>query len=178
MDLSRDDILALLDELVAELKAQGISGTIAIYGGSAVSFYHPTRGVTRDVDSFFQPYEAIADVAARIAARHPGLGDTWLNMQIYDKMPPEPDDDPTVYYADDALTIQFGSQEYLLAMKAMTGRRSEQDKADAALLFNELGLCSWLDIAEVVGRYYGSAKNAGSQELFWEDIADVAGRLL
>jgi hypothetical protein len=70
--------------------------------------------------------------------------------------------------------VQLGSREYLLAMKAMTSRRSEQDKTDAALLFNQLGLNSWLDIAELVSRYYGPAGSAGSQELFWEDIADTA----
>jgi hypothetical protein len=89
-------------------------------------------------------------------------------------MPPSPDDKPTVYYSDDALKVEFGSREYLLAMKAMTSRRSEQDKFDAALLFNDLGLKTWLDLANVVGKYYHSSGHAGSQELFWEDIVSVA----
>jgi hypothetical protein len=47
-------------------------------------------------------------------------------------------------------------------------------REDILSLLDELGLRSWLDIAEVVKRYYGSSGNAGSQELFWEDIAEAA----
>jgi hypothetical protein len=176
MDLTRQDILDLLDELIAELIQDGVTGEIVVYGGSAVAYYHGERDVTRDVDSMYKPYAKIKKAAQAVAARHEGLDDNWFNMQIHDMMPPVPDDNPSVYYEDKGLTASFASQEYLLAMKANCSRRSEQDKQDAAMLYSALGLKSWLDIAAVVAKYYGEG-NYGSQELFFEDIEDLAQEL-
>jgi len=173
MDLTREDILQLLDELIVMLKERGITGEITVYGGSAVAYYHQDRGVTRDVDSMFLPYKEIKAIAIELAAKHRGLSDDWLNAQIADVMPSKPDENPVIYYKDNYLTVQFGSEEYLLAMKAVSSRRSEQDRFDAALMFNSLHLKSYLDISNLVSKYYG-AGSWGSQELFWEDIEELA----
>jgi hypothetical protein len=177
MDLTRKDILLLIDELIELLKAKNISGTITIYGGSAVSYYHDERGVTRDIDSIISPSKEVLEAAKELSKAHPGLQDNWLNMGIITIMPPVPDGNPSIYYQDDDLTIQFGSEEYLLAMKAVVPRRSEQDKFDAALLFNSLELKSWLDIYRIVEKYFLGSGNWGSQELFWEEIEDLADDL-
>lgn len=50
-------------------------------------------------------------------------------------------------------------------MKAMSDRRSQKDLDDAAVLFNALRLKNWMDIDEIVHRYYG-VESAGAQELF------------
>ncbi|MCL2757397.1 MAG: DUF6036 family nucleotidyltransferase [Coriobacteriia bacterium] len=173
MDLTRDDVLALLDELISILKERGITGRIAVYGGSAIAYYHETRGVTRDIDSIFSPYREIAAIAEELANKHEGLRDDWLDMAIMDVMPFQPDDNPEIYYQDEGITVQFGSKEYLLAMKAVSSRRSEQDRLDAALLYNSLSLKSYLDINDLVSKYYVKG-NWGSQELFWEDIEELA----
>lgn len=177
MDLNRESILNLIDELIELLKIKGIGGTITIYGGSAVAYYHDERGVTRDVDSIISPAPKVLEAARELAQAHPGLQDNWLNMGIFTIMPPVPDEKPSVYYQDDDLTVQFGSEEYLLAMKAVVPRRSTQDKFDASFLFNSLGLKSWLDISTIVSKYFPGKDNWGSQELFWEEIAELAGEL-
>jgi hypothetical protein len=176
MDLTRDDILRLVDELIEELRSEGIAGTISIYGGSAIAFYHSSRGVTRDIDSMFEPSAQILMAAKRIAARHNGLQEDWLNNNIRTVMPKLPDENPKTYYQDESLIVEFGSQEYLLAMKAVVSRRTEQDLHDAALLYNALELSSWLDIARIVAKYHTSG-SWGSQELFWEDIEALANEL-
>ena len=178
MDLTRTDILMLLDELIAMMKERNIAGQIAVYGGSAVAYYHENRNITRDVDSIFSPYDAIVEIAKELALRHKGLEDSWLNAAVTDVLPRRPDENPEVYYQDETITVQFGSEEYLLAMKATTSRRTEQDRYDAALLYNSLSLKSYLDINSVVDKYYGSAQGGwGSQELFWEDIEELAEEL-
>jgi hypothetical protein len=173
VDLTREDILKLLDELIVELKAAGVRGKISIYGGSAVCFYHPERGVTRDIDSMFEPAKQIIDVARNLTSKHPGLQHGWLNRAIIPIMPPLPDNSPTTYYNDGELTIEFASEEYLLAMKAVVSRKAEQDLLDAAILYNSLGLKSWLDISSIVGKYH-QGSSWGSQELFWEEIEELA----
>ncbi|GHT79999.1 hypothetical protein FACS1894104_5360 [Actinomycetota bacterium] len=177
MDLTRNDILQLLDELIELLIAKSIKGVITIYGGSAVSYYHDERGVTRDIDSIITPSKEVLEVAKELSEIHPGLQENWLNMAIVTIMPPVPDDNPSIYYQDDNLKVQFGSEEYLLAMKAVVPRRSEQDKYDAALLFNSLGLKSWLEINTMVSKYFPGSGNWGSQELFWEEVEYLAGEL-
>jgi len=176
MDLTRSDILTLLDELIEMMKERGISGEISIYGGSAVAFYSEERGVTRDVDSLFTPHNEIFALAQELALRYDGLRNDWLNAGIAEVMPRFPDEHPVIYYQDEKIIVQFGSEEYLIAMKAVTSRRTEQDRYDAALLFVSLQYKSYLDISAAVSKYYG-AGSWGSQELFWEDIEDLAQEL-
>jgi hypothetical protein len=103
MDLTRDDILRLIDELITEIRTEGVSGTLSIYGGSAIAFYHSERGVTRDIDSVFEPSAKILKVAKRIATRHKGLQEDWLNNGVADVLPILPDNSPKVYYQDELL---------------------------------------------------------------------------
>jgi len=127
MDLTKEDILTLLNELIEMLKDRGIIGEITVYGGSAIAYYHNERGVTRDVDSIFTPYREIVETVKELASRHKGLNSNWLNAGITTVMPPKPDEKPELYYRDENISVFFGSEEYLLAMKATTSRRTEQD---------------------------------------------------
>ena len=172
MEMNRAQIMELLDGLIEECLGRGITGTVAIYGGTAMAYHSPDLRTTQDVDSMFKPYETIHDAAQCVAQCHQVPAD-WLNMQIHDIMPPVADDDPQVYFDRDGLRVTFASKPYLLAMKAMSDRRSQKDLDDAAELFNLLGLSSWMDIDELVHRYYGKG-SAGAQELFFEDIEDRA----
>lgn len=97
-------------------------------------------------------------------------------MQIHDVMPPIGDDNPEVYSDANGLKVTFASKKYLLAMKAMSDRRSQKDLDDAAVLFNALRLKNWMGIDEIVHRYYG-VESAGAQELFFEDIEDRADEI-
>jgi len=41
-------------------------------------------------------------------------------------------------------------------------------------MFNALFLKSYLEISDLMSKYYGRGGNWGSQELFWEDIEELA----
>lgn len=56
MEMTRQKLMQLLDELIEECHTRGIEGTIAIYGGTAMVYYVPELRTTQDVDSMFRPF--------------------------------------------------------------------------------------------------------------------------
>lgn len=139
MEMTRQKLMQLLDELIEECHTRGIEGTIAIYGGTAMVYYVPELRTTQDVDSMFRPFYEIQS-AAEVVGNRNNVPNNWLNMQIHDVMPPIGDDNPEVYSDANGLKVTFASKKYLLAMKAMSDRRSQKDLDDAAVLFNALRL--------------------------------------
>ena len=165
MEMTRQKLMQLLDELIEECHTRGIEGTIAIYGGTAMVYYVPELRTTQDVDSMFRPFSEIQS-AAEVVGNRNNVPNNWLNM----------DDNPEVYSDANGLKVTFASKKYLLAMKAMSDRRSQKDLDDAAVLFNALRLKNWMGIDEIVHQYYG-VESAGAQELFFEDIEDRADEI-
>ena len=175
MEMTRQKLMQLLDELIEECHTRGIEGTIAIYGGTAMVYYVPELRTTQDVDSMFRPFSEIQS-AAEVVGNRNNVPNNGLNMHIHDVMPPIGDDNPEVYSDANGLKVTFASKKYLLAMKAMSDRRSQKDLDDAAVLFNALRLKNWMGIDEIVHQYYG-VESAGAQELFFEDIEDRADEI-
>jgi hypothetical protein len=71
--LDRDDTIAGLRELIAELRAAGEVAGIRLVGGAALSLRYFDRGTTQDLDTLHvRPGtdEAVAAAAARVADRH------------------------------------------------------------------------------------------------------------
>lgn len=56
MEMTRQKLMQLLNELIEECHTRGIEGTIAIYGGTAMVYYVPELRTTQDVDSMFRPF--------------------------------------------------------------------------------------------------------------------------
>lgn len=106
-------------------------------------YYVPELRTTQDVDSMFRPFSEIQS-AAEVVGNRNNVPNNWLNMQIHDVMPPIGDDNPEVYSDANGLKVTFASKKYLLAMKAMSDRRSQKDLDDAAVLFNALRLKNWM----------------------------------
>lgn len=82
--LDRDDIIAGLRELIAELRADGEVAGIRLVGGAALSLRYFDRGSTQDLDSLHvRPGSnaAVAAAAARVAQRH-DWDPTWLNFEV------------------------------------------------------------------------------------------------
>lgn len=63
MEMTRQKLMQLLDELIEECHTRGIEGTIAIYGGTAMVYYVPELRTTQDVDSMFRPFSEIQSAA-------------------------------------------------------------------------------------------------------------------
>ncbi|MDR0950678.1 MAG: hypothetical protein LBM13_03485 [Candidatus Ancillula sp.] len=176
MDLNNEKVYALVDEIIQKLKERKATAVLRIYGGSAVSYYYHDRSLTKDVDALYDSDPAVEEVKQEICQEQPELDAEWLNEHVFDVMPKFPDDNPTIYYKNDNITVTVASREYLLAMKAMVTRKTFVDLTDAAVLFNQLGLHNWMDIDKLVTKFYGPSQ-ADSQELWFEDIEDYALKL-
>lgn len=152
--LSRNDIVAGLRDLIAELReAHQIAG-IRLVGGAALALRYFDRGTTQDLDSLhIHPGsdEAVAAAAARVAGRN-GWNPTWLNFAVE-----QADALPTfgrrnveweTIYDQNGIVIQVASKEVLLAMK-LRANRPGRDTNDIRQL---MSLCSitTLEDAEVL----------------------------
>src|SRR5690606_25151836 len=149
--LDRDDIIAGLRELIAELRDAGEVAGIRLVGGAALALRYFDRGTTQDLDSLHvRPGTdaALAAAAARVAQRR-DWDPAWLNFKVT-----QADALPTLgrqleweaIYEGDGIVIQVASKEALLAMK-LRANRPGRDTRDIRLL---LGLCQidTLDAAE------------------------------
>jgi hypothetical protein len=149
--LDRNDIIAGLRDLIAELRATKEVAGIRLVGGAALALCYFDRGTTQGLDSLHvRPGsdDVVAAAAARIARRH-DWDPEWLNFQVT-----QADALPTLgravewerIYDQHGIVIQVASKEALLAMK-LRANRPGRDTRDIRLL---LALCqiSTLDEAE------------------------------
>jgi hypothetical protein len=177
VDLNHKDIKHLLDSLIAKLEERRIVAIIQVFGGSAIIFHHQNRQPTSDIDSYLYPPTAILEIAKEIAGDIPELQDSWINNSISAVLPPIEDKKSILYYKGDYVTVTLASEEYLLAMKAMTERQLYRDKLDGAIVFNSLSLKCIDDIADIVKEYYLDTGNQLSQRPFWTEIVALANTL-
>lgn len=77
MDLTRDDIVALLADLGAEMESQGQRAELFVVGGAAIALAFDARRATRDIGAVFVPKTAVYEAAVRIANRR-NLPSDWL----------------------------------------------------------------------------------------------------
>jgi hypothetical protein len=134
--LSKDDIARLLNELAAELEAQGIRGDIFLVGGAAMALAYSARRATLDLDAVFEPKQVIYEVAHRVGERH-GLPDDWLNDGVKGFLPGS-DPGATVLFDRPGLAVRIASPRYLFAMK-MLAARVERDVDDIEVLYRLSG---------------------------------------
>jgi len=150
VSLERDDIIAGLRDLVAELSAAGEVAGIRIVGGAALALRYFDRGVTRDVDTLHVnpgTDSAVAAAAERVAARR-DWDASWLNFEVTnaDALPTLGRTVEWETIVDrDGVVIQVASPEALLAMK-LRANRPGRDTRDIRLL---LGLCGLADLAAI-----------------------------
>lgn len=173
MKLDRATIEAALAALNARLKAEGVTGEMCIFGGSAMVLAFDAREATRDVDAVFRPPEIFRKAAAHIAEEM-SLPPDWLNDGVKGFVSSTPD-----CVADDLpqfphLRIIRPSATYLLAMKCMAARvegyDARGDKEDAAFLAKHLGLHSAEEVLAIVTRYYPADRVAIKTQYFVEEI--------
>lgn len=135
--LARDEILALLDALAAELHLRGQHGDLFLVGGAAMALAYDTRRATRDLDGVFEPKLVVYEAAARVAEAR-GLPEDWLNDAVKGFLP-GPDPDAQVFFDKPGLAVRVASPRYILAMKLLASR-VERDEDDIRVLY---GLCGF-----------------------------------
>ena len=76
--MEKADLIHYMNELNDELRSQGITGEICIYGGAAMCLAYEARPATKDVDAIFQPVEKLREAARKLARKY-HLREDWLN---------------------------------------------------------------------------------------------------
>ena len=148
VELTHDEMHALLTELGARLHAAGVEATLYIVSGAAIAFELDVRRVTADIDAVFHPETTVrAEVAAM--ANEKGLPQGWLNDNARAFVPGG--DDDAVPFTVPGMSVALASPRHLLAMK-MAAARPGQDLDDLALLFDTLGLTTPEAAADVRAR--------------------------
>lgn len=170
-EFTAGEMRALLAELDKELQRIGKSAVIFIVGGAAMALAYNAERASADIDATFEPRDVVLDAAALVARRF-DLDRNWLSDGVRDFMPPVPDDQPRGERIGPALVIEIASPEYILAMKAMSSRKSDGDLADAVHLCALLGVSGEAKLEAIVSRYFPGGW-FGAQELFFERIIDA-----
>lgn len=146
--MDREEIVAALTDLAAELDRRGSSADMYVVGGAAIALAYDERRATRDIDAVFEPKSVVYDAAAAVAAER-DLPAGWLNDAVKGFLAGE---DPAATPVLDlpGLRCLAASPRTLLALKVLAHRVGE-DEADVRLLAAELGLDKAeqvLDLAE------------------------------
>jgi len=154
--LTKRTIIRALRRLGELASDQEISLELSIYGGCAMMIAFNRRTVTRDVDAIFHPVDQVRPLIAQVASEL-GLPDEWLNDDVRQFLAPTgamrdlPLDLP-------GIKVTVPTASYLLAMKALAGRRAlpgyEGDAADLRFLIRKLGIQSVDEVQGHIDRYY------------------------
>lgn len=134
--LAREQILDLLRDLSDELEAEGVQAEMFVVGGAAIALAYNQRRITADVDAIFEPKEVVYAAAARVAERHPGVPNDWLNDGVKGFLP-GPDSKAVVALQTPGVVVRTASPAYLLALKVQASR-IDRDVDDIRFL---AGLC-------------------------------------
>lgn len=178
--ISRDAVLAMLDDLGRRLTAKGIVGEIALYGGSALMLLYEFRQSTCDVDYVHitgNPIELEAH--AKETAEKFGVPADWLNSSVEAFASDFADhrffgDFPRT--GKPGLRVFIASPEYLLAMKMMAMRNPVEtmDFKDVWDLADRCGVTTAEEAKIFVEKFY-PRKLSRKNTLLIEDLfADKA----
>lgn len=167
--MDREEIIAALTALAAELDGRRVSAEMYVVGGAAIALAFDERRATRDIDAVFEPKAAVYEAAASVADRL-GLPGGWLNDAVKGFLESE---DPAAAPVLDlpGLRVLAASPEILLALKVLAHRVGE-DEEDVRLLASELSLQSAAEVLAVAERTYGDRLDPAAQ-FFVEELFDA-----
>jgi predicted nucleotidyltransferase len=166
--VDRQEIIAALTSLAAELDRRGASAEMYVVGGAAIALAFDERRSTRDIDAVFEPKSVVYEAAA-VVADQLGLPRGWLNDAVKGFLESE---DPAAAPVLDlpGLRVLAASPETLLALKVLAHRVGE-DEEDVRLLASQLGLQSADQVLAVAERTYGDRLDPAAR-FFVEELFD------
>ena len=167
--MNRDEILAALTALAAELNRRGVSAEMYVVGGAAIALAFDERRSTRDIDAVFKPKSVVYEAAAALAEQLGGCLEGWLNDAVKGFLAGE---DPAAAPVLDlpGLRCLTASPETLLALKVLAHRVGE-DEDDLRLLAAELGLERADQVLAIAERTYGDRLDPAAR-FFVEELLD------
>lgn len=65
--MDREEIIAALTDLAAELRRRGTSADMYVVGGAAIALAFDERRSTHDIDAVFEPKAVVYEAAAVVA---------------------------------------------------------------------------------------------------------------
>ncbi|MEX0972653.1 MAG: DUF6036 family nucleotidyltransferase [Solirubrobacterales bacterium] len=168
--MDREEIVAALTELAAELQRCGASADMYVVGGAAIALAYDERRATRDIDAVFEPKSVVYEAAATVADQR-GLPAGWLNDAVKGFLA---GDDPAAIPVLDlpGLRCVAASPKTLLALKVLAHRVGE-DEGDIRLLAADLGLERAEQVLSVAEETFGDRLDPAAR-FFVEEIFDDA----
>jgi hypothetical protein len=164
--MDRDQIVAALTDLAAELHQRGTSAEMYVVGGAAIALAFDERRATRDIDAVFEPKNTVYEAAAVVADKR-GLPEGWLNDAVKGFLAgSDPEASPVLDLP--GLRCLAASPRTLLALKVLAHRVGE-DEADVRLLAAELGLDNAEEVLSVAEETFGDRLDPAAR-FFVEEI--------
>lgn len=154
MDLfEREDIQRLVRLLADRLVLAGVSGTISLVGGAAISLqYLIDRQSTTDIDAILPQHPLVAEVIREIADKE-NLDEDWINDAVAAYVPFETRDMWIEIITIDSITIRVASAELLLAMK-LKADRGLRDRGDIEGLLGLMQLKNLNEVREIYEKFH------------------------
>jgi uncharacterized nucleotidyltransferase DUF6036 len=166
--VDREEIVAALTALAAELERRGVSAEMYVVGGAAIALAFDERRATRDIDAVFEPKAVVYEAAAAVAEQR-DLAAGWLNDAVKGFLAGE--DRAAKPILDlPGLRCLAASAETLLALKVLAHRVGE-DEEDVRLLAAQLSLESAAEVLAVAERTFGDRLDPAAR-FFVEELFD------
>src|ERR1700733_6790302 len=124
--MTRDTILAALESLGEDLRQQGVTGELCLFGGTVMVLAFSARQTTRDIDAIFQPARIVRESARRVAEEM-RLPADWLNDGVKGFVSARHETLPGNLPQFPNLRLTMPVPEYLLSMKCMAARLGGTD---------------------------------------------------
>lgn len=154
--LSKARVLRALERLGQLAHENDTVIELCIYGGCAMMLAYDRRAVTRDVDALFHPRERI-DPWVKQVADEQGLPAVWLNDDVRHYIAPR-ESTRALSLDVPGLRITVPTASYLLAMKALAGRRAlpgyAGDEADLRYLIKKMNIRTVEEIQEHIDKHF------------------------
>lgn len=143
-----DDKEVYFKALNEELAKNNMTLDIICVGGFVLE-YHGLRG-TKDVDAFYQDSFALEQIIEKVGEKyHINTSDElWLNNSVANMNDIPPISDCEKLYSYSHLTVYAPSLEYILGMKAKSGRA--QDIEDMGEIIKHLRLTSPFEVQKLI----------------------------
>jgi predicted nucleotidyltransferase len=168
MGLTREQIVAALDRLDAQLESSGAHASIYLVGGAVMCLVLNTRDSTKDVDAWFSDPQIVREAAQRVAEEL-DLPQDWLNDAAKAFVPPRARFE--AWRSLPHLDIYAAADETLFAMKCAAAR-TEQDADDIRALAERLSITSASVAIEVVLKYFPAERLPVRTQLLLEELFD------
>jgi len=102
---SRSELVELFEALASRLAARGVTASVYVVRGAAISMTFDARRATRDIDAVvLDGHGALMDEVRRLASER-GLPTTWLNEQATAYVSRQPDSSASIVFDRPGLKV-------------------------------------------------------------------------